>query len=169
MLPGDPLLNPLYGFGLDSVVHRYEARSPRVFSYHRYLLLIEFRHVVFRALLVRVASALTPLRYHVSCIVGLCTEKQMIRIGASRCVAVMQDAQSLWNRPSVKFPRESVNPSGNTVNVQDRIPVVVLGSRPQPTPSHGLGHNLTFYSFFNGLISDILSGRHHILLVGCDD
>jgi hypothetical protein len=76
----------------------------------------------------------SPLRHHISGIVRLCTQKQVVGAHARWGVAAMQDAESFGDHPVGQFPSKAVGAD------QSRLPdphhtVSITRLRPFPQPA----------------------------------
>ncbi len=93
-------------------------------------------------------------------IVFLRSEKQMERINARACIALVENVHTLGDWPYVKNPCRSMRLLGD-VRFWPEFPVAICANFPHPQPASGiwLRHDLFFKSFFEGL-SGILTFRH---------
>lgn len=57
----------------------------------------------------RKSTHASPFFHHISGIIGLCSEKQMIRINTSRVVALMKDEKIIGDAAVAKFPGDPVS------------------------------------------------------------
>ena len=104
-----------------------------------------------------VASILSK---HILHIIRCGSNKQMIWVYARSCVTVVQDKHSLWNWTYVKFPSKSMTKFISLFDPKICISRIDTMTSPEPTSCCWFHTNISFKSFLNWFISDILTFRH---------
>lgn len=77
----------------------------------------------------------SALSVHVMNVIGLCSQKQMVRTHACRYVAMVANKHALGNRAVVQFPRYSMGAqrsASTSSGIDNTVAEVASGSRPQP-------------------------------------
>lgn len=101
------------------------------------LILCKFRSAMSAALLVRQGAARTlvpaPLGLSIAGIVGVSAEEQVVRTGARRIIAPMQNKESVGDRAEMDLPGDSV--SSDLLLVEDEASVPVTCLLPCPFPA----------------------------------
>ena len=78
-----------------------------------------------------------PLAPHIGTVVGVRSEEQVIRIGARRSVAPMQNVKSVRDGASVQRPRITMDAVIFSVAREKSVAVAIDGTSPDPTSREG--------------------------------
>src|SRR3990167_5547726 len=77
----------------------------------------------------------TPLQVHVPAVIGECTKKEVLGIGAFRVVALVENEHSRRNAAVVNIPRNPMSEQMGSLEsfADSTIPHVVFAASPAPT------------------------------------
>lgn len=78
---------------------------------------------------------MSPLSVSIPIVVALSAQEKMVGVNAWRIIAFMKNAQSVWDRSIVDFPRNSVRSNRTLINTAPDMAVTKVRFTPAPNPT----------------------------------